>query len=265
MTELIRPFAAAIIRAETLFDRDETQLSAHVRLDTFSDTTLGRGGIGGQMLTNALTTAIHDPFLELLAVYRNGALDYVTDTRHDSFRESNNALRLQQCCWPPYTGRHSIPLVHAHAAIINRASIQPQPQADPPCPPIKTFARAAVDAQSIFRAHEGFLEPRMRSINGSITVAIQDHRYPFVAVYHDGSRSYIVRLDEQGIAAPHISALWHNCSWPTNPDSLETATPDELTRTMERLRNESIARRRRLAAHPPEATKPPIPVPQQSR
>ena len=60
----------------------------------WSDTTLGRGGIGGQALTAAQTVMIEDAGSGAIAVYHGWRFDYLVLRPADSFRDAVAKQRL---------------------------------------------------------------------------------------------------------------------------------------------------------------------------
>ena len=72
--------------------------------ETFGDTTMGRGGFGGQAITSTLTVAVRDIVSTgAVAIYRGGRLDYIVKN------PSQEALtRIVSRDIPPYTKRHEL-------------------------------------------------------------------------------------------------------------------------------------------------------------
>ena len=81
---------------------DEIDILA-VYVEAFGDTTLGRGGMGGQAITEALTMALYAPFTAKLGIYRGGGLDYIIDRPN---YEIVQAIREHKI--PMYTERHKV-------------------------------------------------------------------------------------------------------------------------------------------------------------
>ena len=67
-------FARAIAQAEQLTNAHSGEYEIHAFVQTFSDTTLGRGGIGGQAISSALRTVIVHGSSAL--VFTGSMLDY---------------------------------------------------------------------------------------------------------------------------------------------------------------------------------------------
>lgn len=90
---MISNFASSVVLACTRdlpngpYQTDEVDVLAYV--DGFGDTSLGRDGISGQMMTSCLTVCVNEG--EHVAVYRAGSLDFVAKCN----REMCNDLRNQ--------------------------------------------------------------------------------------------------------------------------------------------------------------------------
>ena len=88
---LIDAFVTSVVLAKTrdLLDPENGYSLQHATVlaaysEWFGPTTLGRGGIGGAAMCEALIVVISNDERQKIAVYRNGDLDYIIDNPDDN-------------------------------------------------------------------------------------------------------------------------------------------------------------------------------------
>ena len=254
MTPLIQPFVRSLLHAEELFRADEHILEISAAIDTFADTTLGRGGIGGQMLTDTLTVAIREPRLHCAAIYRAGSLDYVTRLDHPGYNPGNgkHTHRWRHCSWPARLKRGRLPNVVALPDLSDLldSTRRRDPAPYPSRPLLRPFLHTLLAAEELFRCHDEHLDIRLATQHGSLVAALRHCSHPFTAVFRNAKLDYILHQRPQPDGDPDYPYRWQQCNWlaAPPPDSCPTVSPEELAHAIEAHRDQR--RRRRPATVP---------------
>ena len=109
-SNLIDAFASSVVLAKTrdLLDPENGYPLQHVTIlaaycEWFGSTALGRGGIGGAAMCEALTVVISNDERQKIAVYRNGDLDYIINKTDDSIMRLVASHRI-----PAYKDKHVV-------------------------------------------------------------------------------------------------------------------------------------------------------------